>query len=203
MNGDVCPLQDLVTVARRYHASIILDEAHSTGSMGQSGNGMACSLNLHDQVDVRIYTFGKAMGVHGACVCGSKKLIDYLINFSRPFIYTTAQSPHSVAAIDCAFDYLHRHPGLQTELTQRIQVYNNLIADVNSSPSLTAIQTVVIRGNEKVKEAARHLQQNGFDVRPILSPTVPVGAERLRICLHTFNSEAEIGNLVRTIKSLS
>lgn len=203
MNGDVCPLQELVELARRYNASIILDEAHSTGSIGEAGSGMACSFQLHDQVDVRIYTFGKAMGVHGACVCGSKKLIEYLVNFSRPFIYTTAQSPHSVAAIECAFDYLGRHAELQAELEQRIQLYIEATADFTSPSSSTAIQTVIIPGNQKVKEAARHLQQNGFDVRPILSPTVPLGTERLRICLHTFNSEGDIRNLVGAIKSLS
>jgi len=201
MNGDVCPLKDLVSLAQQYGASIILDEAHSTGVLGEYGNGLACSQGLHDQIDVRIYTFGKAMGVHGACISGSEKLRQYLTNFARPFIYTTALPPHSIAAIDCAFEFLSLNADLQEHLRKRISLYQQLTSSSNEESS-TAIQTVIIPGNQQVKEAARQLQQNGFDIRPILSPTVSAGGERLRICLHSCNTMEEITNLSMALKMI-
>src|SRR5204863_9853822 len=105
MDGDECPLQELTALAKKYEASIILDEAHSTGVTGENGSGLAVSMGLQNKIDIRIYTFGKAMGIHGACVTGTKKLKEYLINFSRPFIYTTALPPHNLASIDCAFSH--------------------------------------------------------------------------------------------------
>jgi len=116
MDGDQCPLAGLVTLSKKYNAFIILDEAHSTGVFGDEGNGLAVSGNFHEEIAMRIYTFGKAMGVHGACVAGSKKLINYLINFARPFIYTTALPLHAIVSIDCAFEFLKNHPGFQKEL---------------------------------------------------------------------------------------
>jgi 8-amino-7-oxononanoate synthase len=204
MDGDQCPLVELVTLADRYDATIILDEAHSTGVIGEHGNGLAVSLGLADRIGVRIYTFGKAMGVHGACVAGSKALIQYLINFSRPFIYTTALPPHSVAAIRCAFEYLRDRKGLQTALQENIRLYLHETKTLqNRTDSKSAIQTVLFSGNENVVMAASQLQKEGFDVRPILAPTVPLDAERLRICLHAFNSEMEIRDLAAALNLLA
>ena len=113
MDGDICPLAELIELAEKYSATIILDEAHSTGVLGENGSGFAVSNELEKKIPIRVYTFGKAMGVHGACVAGSKTLADYLINFARPFIFTTALSPHSISSIDCSFEYLGAHLELQ------------------------------------------------------------------------------------------
>ncbi len=205
MDGDQCPLKELVDLAEKYHATIILDEAHSTGVIGNNGSGLAVSLGLENKIPVRVYTFGKAMGVHGACVTGSKDLIDYLINFARPFIFTTALSPHSVASIDCSFKYLTGQKSLQLELNHRIKhfISESDKLKVKRLPSETQIQGIVIPGNEKIKQVAKHLQASSFDVRPILSPTVSKDSERLRICLHTFNSSEEITQLVQQLYKLS
>jgi 8-amino-7-oxononanoate synthase len=193
MDGDECPLEDLVKVAASANATIILDEAHSTGVCGANGSGLAVSLGLEDKIAIRVYTFGKAMGVHGACVAGSQKLIDYLVNFARPFIYTTALPPHSIAAIESAFDFLKDASEPQRILQHKINVYRNFIGSMtNRTASYSAIQTALFPGNDNVRRAALHLQKSGFDVRPILSPTVPLGEERLRICLHTFNDDDDI-----------
>ena len=125
MDGDQCPLKDLVDLAEKYGAVIILDEAHSTGVLGDRGAGLAVSLGLENKIDVRIYTFGKAMGIHGACVAGSSTLKDYLINFARPFIYTTARPPHSLISIECAFDFLHQNIGLQNILNKKVEYFLN------------------------------------------------------------------------------
>lgn len=203
MDGDECPLHELTTLATRYGAFLILDEAHSTGIMGSGGSGLATSLGLEDSIDIRLYTFGKAMGTHGACIAGSEKLIQYIINFARPFIYTTALTPHSVLSIDSAFNYLQENAHLQAVLRQNINEFLTGIMPVkNRTQSNSAIQTIIFPGNDPVKNAAAALQQNGFDVRPIVSPTVPTGTERLRICLHTYNTTDEITKLTNQLMKL-
>lgn len=198
MDGDECPLKEIVALADKYSATIILDEAHSTGIMGKNGAGYAASLELENKIPIRVYTFGKAMGVHGACVAGSKDLIDYLINFARPFIFTTASAPHSIASIDCSFQYLADNLKLQKELNDRVSFFNSESQKLNLQKlaSKSQIQGIVVPGNENTKKIAAILQQQRFDVRPILSPSVAKGSERLRICLHTFNTTEEIKQLV-------
>lgn len=198
MDGDVCPLNELFELAEQHKAFVIIDEAHSTGTVGPMGAGLSVAQGLHDKAAIRIYTFGKAMGCHGACIAGSKTLIDYLINFARPFIFTTAMASHGIAAIDCAFDYLAQNISLQQHLQQKINLFVTLSkqAGIPILSSNTQIQGMIVPGNESVKKVAEKLQASGMDVRPILSPTVPKGKERLRICLHTFNSDAEIQNLI-------
>ncbi len=190
MDGDECPLQDIITLAKKFDARIILDEAHTTGIRKNIAN---------KDVDVHIYTFGKAMGVHGACVCSSQQIKDLLINFARPFIYTTAPSDHSVVSISCAFDFLFENLQLREELERKISYFKTIASWTTSN---SQIQVVIIPGHDNVVKAATTLQASGFDVRPILSPTVKEGQERLRICLHTFNSENEIKGLVEAIKKL-
>lgn len=196
MDGDACPLAQIVALAEKYNAFIILDEAHSTGVMGPRGAGLSVALDLHHKAHIRIYTFGKAMGVHGACISASETVIRYLINFGRPFIYTTAPSPHQVASISCAFSFLESNIALQEALRQRIRTYLSRTDRLaNKTESASAIQTLIVPGNEAIRRVANRLQNAGFDVRPILSPTVPKGTERLRICLHVYNSDEEVTNL--------
>ena len=203
MDGDECPLREVTSLAEKHGAFVVLDEAHSTGTIGSHGSGLATTLGLEDSIDIRLYTFGKAMGIHGACIAGSKKLIQYLINFARPFIYTTAMPPHSIISIDCAFDHLYENINLQSKLTQNITVFLEGIGALsNRTPSTSAIQTIIFPENDNVKRAASSLQRVGFDIRPILSPTVAVGSERLRICLHAYNSLDEIAKLTRELKKL-
>jgi 8-amino-7-oxononanoate synthase len=200
MDGDAAPLRDIVAIAEKYDAIIILDEAHSTGVYGKAGSGLAVMQQLEHKIAVRVYTFGKAMGIHGACVAGSKILTDYLVNFARPFIYTTALPLHSIAAIDVAFEYLSANETLQLVLQQKISHFLEHTRFVNNKTvSNSAIQTLITPGNENAKQTARYLQKEGFDIRPILSPTVQVDTERLRICLHTFNSDQEIERLAKTL----
>lgn len=205
MDGDQCPLTEITALSKQYNATIILDEAHSTGVMGKNGSGLAVNTNQHNEIDIRIYTFGKAMGVHGACVVGSADLIAYLINFARPFIFTTALSPHSIVSIDEAFQYLGEHLDLQHELSSKINVFksNCKARQLQIIQSSSQIQGIIIRSNDAVKRAATHLQTQEFDVRPILSPTVAKGSERLRICLHTYNSSKEIEALTHELSILT
>lgn len=204
MDGDECPLEPLLALAKSYGAFLVVDEAHSTGVIGKSGSGMLTQLGLEKEVDIRIYTFGKAIGVHGACIAGSEKLVQYISNFARPFIYTTALTPHSVVAISTAFDYLTENINLQNLLSENIKLFLNESEElINRIASKSAIQTVLYPGNENVKKAAAKLQESGFDVRPIVSPTVRTGAERLRIILHSYNTSEEIIKLTGVLKTIS
>lgn len=201
MDGDSAPLREIVALCRRYGARLIVDEAHATGVIGGSGEGLVQMLQLQDDCFARIYTFGKALGCHGAAIACSSLLRDYLINFSRPFIYTTAMPASAVLAIQAAYSLF---PGMQEErnnLQSLIGAFRAAAGNLVISESETPIQAAIIPGNRQVKAAASRLQENGFDLRPILSPTVPQGKERLRVVLHAFNTIAEVERAVGMIVS--
>lgn len=198
MDGDMAPLVELAELCQTNEARLIIDEAHSTGVFGALGQGLVYELALQQQVFAVIHTFGKAMGVHGASISGSKDLQSYLINFARPFIYTTAPSDFEVFSISEAFSYLAEQPNRQANLHHKISLFKASI----ESDSQTSIHTIMIGGNSRTKQIANELQANGFDIRPILSPTVKEGSERLRICIHSFNSEEEIIRLASLLKTM-
>lgn len=203
MDGDFSPIDEIIALSNKYDANIIVDEAHSTGCFGNNGNGWLCEKELETEIFARVYTFGKGVGVHGACVVGSKTLIDFLVNFGRPFIYTTALPLQSILAIDEAFNFIKANHKLKQVLASKISLYRDLVNDnLNCTPSSTAIQPIIIPGNDRARSVALSLNEDGFDVRAILSPTVKPGEERLRISLHTFNSDEEITKLVYSLAKL-
>ena len=192
MDGDLAPLHDLINLCEQHNCHLILDEAHATGVIGERGEGLAQHLQLHEKCFARVHTFGKAVGCHGAVVLGSAALRDYLINFSRPFIYTTALPEMSVAAICESYKIF---PQMVKERSHLQELISTFQLNPRMLRSTTPIQGIVIPGNEAVKQVAASLQKNGFDVRPILYPTVPKGGERLRIVLHSFNTKDQLKNL--------
>ncbi|MEZ5045104.1 MAG: 8-amino-7-oxononanoate synthase [Saprospiraceae bacterium] len=201
MDGDEAPLEQIVSLCEQYGAALIVDEAHATGVFGERGEGLVVARGLEQRVWARVHTFGKAIGAHGAAVVGSTLLKEYLINFCRPFIYTTALPDHLLERIRLA--YLEMEKGEQINvLRERISLFLqqlNLEAKNAFLPSNSPIQCLVIPGNQAVKVVAQALQSSGFDLRPILSPTVPKGQERIRICIHAFNTEEQIIQLTRLI----
>lgn len=196
MDGDCAPLVEISELAERYNANLIVDEAHALGVFGKNGEGLAQHLNLQNKIFARVYTFGKALGCHGATVVGSALLRQYLINFARSFIYTTALPFHALACISAGYDEISSSPRRQI-LQENIALFVRLTSNkkTNILPSESAIQSMVIPGNETCKNLASQLQKNGFNVKAILSPTVAKGKERLRICLHAHNTKAEIYEL--------
>jgi 8-amino-7-oxononanoate synthase len=195
MDGDEAPLQEIIILADKYNAALIVDEAHAVGIFGASGKGIVYDLGLSNKVFARIITFGKALGTHGAAVLGSSQLRSYLINFSRSFVYTTSAPFLSHLAIKCAYTLL-KSKNHQSEIRERIDYFTeNISPGLKLLKSRSAIQIIVIPSNSKAREAAQLLQKSGFDIRAILSPSVAEGSERLRICLHNHNSIDEIKNL--------
>jgi len=196
MDGDTAPLTAIAALCEKYGANLIVDEAHATGVFGEMGKGLVHQLNLTEQVFANVVTFGKAIGAHGAIVLGSQNLRHYLINFARSFIYTTAAPIHNVITVNAAYQLLGKTDC--TIIHQKIALFRKLLKDKNMQAldSESAIQGILFASNEKAKKAATFLQQARFDVRAILSPTVALGKERLRICLHTFNTDEEITSLV-------
>jgi 8-amino-7-oxononanoate synthase len=200
MDGDAAPLREIARLCEQYHASLIVDEAHATGVIGEKGRGQVCSLGLEEKVFARVHTFGKGLGVHGAAVLGNRILREYLINFSRAFIYTTALPFHSLAGIRCAYDLLDHSDAEMNKLHDLIKLFKARIGGKASlMESHSPVQCVIVPGNNEVKQVSAALQEAGFDVRPILSPTVPRGVERLRICIHAFNTGQEVTDLADAI----
>lgn len=197
MDGDLAPLLEMALLVQKYNANLIVDEAHAFGVFGR---GLINRLRLEDKVFARVITFGKALGCHGAIVLGSQVLRQYLINFARPFIYTTAAPLHQLAAIKTAYQLMDKSEDLIYNLQSKIRLYKNLMETYFQDTDVSAIQTLVIGGNDSTKRLAKQIQEGGFDVRAILNPTVAEGQERLRICLHIYNSDDEITNLTNLIK---
>jgi 8-amino-7-oxononanoate synthase len=203
MDGDTPNLEELVELAEKYNCYLVVDEAHTLGVFGEKGEGLIQYLNLHNRIFARIMTFGKGLGCHGSVILGSTELKEYLVNFARSFIYTTGLSPHSVATILIAYHQLVIEKETISKLRQNIVLFNQQKNLLGLKPmfvrSKSAIQSAIVPGNENVKQLAQQLQDKGFDVKPILSPTVPEGQERLRFCIHSFNSEEEINQVLELL----
>lgn len=198
MDGDSAPLVELAAFCNLYNLHLIVDEAHAIGVFGEQGKGLCQELNIHDNCFARIYTYGKAMGCHGASIVGSEELKKYLINFSRSFIYTTAMPEHSLLAIKAAYQLLSNTTEIE-KLRSNISYFNS--HQNNSSyfiESESAIHCKLVSGNKQVQEAEEKLYQLDVFVKSIKSPTVKEGQERLRICLHSFNTKQEIDLLLST-----
>jgi len=195
MDGDTSPLKDLCSLADECGAHLIVDEAHATGVYGPQGEGLVAQEELDDRVFARIHTFGKAIGFRGACVVGPQLLREHLINTARPFIYSTAPDAFSVAVIEHAYKLMaNSAPERATlhELIRQWVAYRSGVTRLSFIGSNSPIQGVIIPGNGNVTRMEQRLRSHGFLVRAIRSPTVPAGEERIRICLHSFNSVEEL-----------
>ena len=204
MDGDSPDLKQLANFCTSEGYHLIVDEAHAVGVMGKKGLGLVQELGLEKALFARIVTFGKALGTHGAAILGSNALRDYLINFSRSFIYTTALPPHDIVGILSSYEFLAVEGVAQgDQLIENISYFKGQSKKQKWSGNLigsdSAIQSVIIPGNEKIRKISKKLRDDGFDVKAILSPTVPEGKERLRFCLHSFNSKEEIGLVLQLL----
>jgi len=194
MDGDICPIDAMIELCEKYNAFLIVDEAHAAGVLGENGKGL--TYNKH--VFARIITFGKGYGFHGAAVLGSEDLKNYLINFARSFIYTTALPMQDYVLIQQQIESsLDNQPRVQ--LQANIDFFRSKLNYQGVSAANSPIQIIEVPGVKNALSLAKRLQENNFAVKAIISPTVAEGQERIRICIHAFNTKEEINNLIEIL----
>jgi len=194
MDGDICPIDAMIELCEKYNAFLIVDEAHAAGVLGENGKG----LTYNKQVFARIITFGKGYGFHGAAVLGSEDLKNYLINFARSFIYTTALPMQDYVLIQQQIESsLDNQPRVQ--LQANIDFFRSKLNYQGVSAANSPIQIIEVPGVKNALSLAKRLQENNFAVKAIISPTVAEGQERIRICIHAFNTKAEIEKLTEIL----
>jgi 8-amino-7-oxononanoate synthase len=201
MDGDTPDLVKVSELCEKYNAFLIVDEAHAVGVFGKNGCGVIQELQIEKAIFARIITFGKGLGCHGAAILGSSQLQQYLVNFARSFIYTTGLSPHSLATVKTVYGALLLDTKKQQKLQENIQHFTSEVKRLQLGfiESDSAIHCCVISGTTKVKSISEKLQEKGFEVKAILSPTVKENQERLRFCLHSYNSKKEISEVLHLL----
>ncbi len=202
MGGPEAPLRELLEVCEERGAYLIVDEAHAVGTSGM-GRGVVAEQGLEERVFARVVTFGKALGAQGAAVLGSSWLREYCINFSRSFIYTTALPVYALLAIRESYRFLKENSRRVGELQEKVALFRKETAEATPAyewlKAKGPVQAVIIPGNELVREVAAGIRDEGFEVRPILAPTVPQGTERIRVSLHWHNTEEELRGSIRAL----
>lgn len=204
MDGDLAPLDKIAGMCQKYQANLIVDDAHGVGVVGEQGQGCAEFYNLdQNQLPVLMGTFGKALGGFGAFVTGSQQLTDYLVQFARPYIYTTAMPAILAAANLHNVRLIKNDTSLMQRLKQNITKFKLLAeqAGLNLLASDTAIQPIVIGDSDKLVELNRQLIEAGYLVGAIRPPTVPVKTDRLRITLSAQHTEKQIKGLIEQLNS--
>ena len=205
MDGDSPDVAVLESICEAYSCRLVVDEAHALGVFGNKGEGYVQSFGNSQKIFARLITFGKGLGCHGAALLGTTELKSYLVNFARSLIYSTALPPHSLATIITAYGYLGTTPSELNQLKDIIRFFTSEVERLGLQSfisSSSAIHCVVIPGNERVKNIALALQQQGFSIKAILSPTVPQGQERLRFCLHSYNTQEQVTQVLQHLAAM-
>jgi 8-amino-7-oxononanoate synthase len=204
MDGDIAPLPDLVALAERYNALLMVDDAHATGVLGKSGRGTAEHFGLSGRVPIQMGTLGKALGSFGAYISGSRELIDYLVNGSRSFIFSTALPPAICAASIAALHLVEQEPALRARLWENRAHFAEGITALGMSvhPSETPIMPLFLGDSENTLRASEKLLSNGIYTTAIRPPTVAEGAARLRITVTSSHSEEDIDRALEIFSSL-
>jgi 8-amino-7-oxononanoate synthase len=199
MDGDLAPLREIVELKERYGAILFLDEAHAIGVRGRGAQGLAGELGLAERIEIQMGTLGKALGVSGGYITGSRTLIDFLINRARSFIFSTAPSPAIAAASRASLRIVQSPEG--DALRKRLQENLRLFADaMKAKLPPSAIMPLILGGEERALSEAARLQEAGFFVPAIRYPTVPRNTARLRITLSAAHTPDQIRRLAEAIQ---
>jgi 8-amino-7-oxononanoate synthase len=189
MDGDMAPLQEIIELKRKYNFNIIVDEAHATCTHPDYLWGLWQTVDDR-KIFARIHTFSKAIALHGAVIVGSQALINYLINYSRAFIYTTAMPAMYYTNIQLAHEYIATHGKTwANQLQKNIKLYRSLFDFETTHTPIQVIQNLPV---EHLRAMCNTLAKHNIHLKPILPPTVPAGKERLRITLHAHNTPSEL-----------
>lgn len=196
MDGDFAPIEEITKITKKYNAFLIVDEAHSFGVFGY---GLVEKYQLQKMVLATVVTYGKALGSHGAAILCDEVVKSYLVNFASPFIYTTAAQDIQWRSIKTGYEFFKVNKNISARLQQNIKIFHQQNIRTPSSEN-SPIQAVLISDNHRLKDLQETLLHEDFLTYAVFSPTVKTGTERLRICLHSFNTEEEIIGLTKIIK---
>ena len=202
MDGDVARIDELVALAERHDAMVMIDEAHALGVLGADGGGVCSDQGVSQQVDVRVGTLSKAFGSHGGFVVGSDKLVRYLANRARAYIFSTAGPVASAAAGLAALRHIQRHPESRIRLRRKAERLRlGLEQQGWNVPAVgTHILPVMIGAAERAVELSEGLRQRGFWVPCIRPPSVPDGESLLRISISDQHTERDVDNLLQAFR---
>jgi 8-amino-7-oxononanoate synthase len=198
MDGDVAPLAELVPLAKRWGATVLVDDAHGTGTLGTTGRGSSELCGVDGDVNIVLGTLGKSLGSFGAFVAGSHALRDLLVNTARSFIFSCALAPPQVAAARAALAVMRREPWRRERLAQNANRLRNGLAQrgISTAPSTTHILPLIVGDNDATMRLCGHLLESGVYAQGIRHPSVPEGTARLRITPMATHRDSEIDYLV-------
>jgi 8-amino-7-oxononanoate synthase len=201
MDGDVAPLAEIVALAHAYDARVVVDEAHATGALGDGGRGAVAEAGLQDKVDVLIGTLGKALGSYGAYACASEQMVRYLINTSRPLIFSTAPSPPSVAGALAALELLEAHPREVKRLHDAAHTLRRALASEGFivRESNMHIVPLVVGDSEHTMSLCQATLERGVFAQAIRPPTVPSGTSRLRLAVMASHTTSDLRQAAKSL----
>lgn len=201
MDGDIAPLDKLYELGKEYNALLMVDDAHSTGVLG-NGRGTAHHFGLTD-VDVQLGTLSKALGSVGGYVAGRKELIEYLVNYSRSFIFSTALSPADIGAALEALTIVKKEPLVVEQLNENTAYMANKLQSMGiECDDETPIFPIIVGDNERALSLAYELELRGIIITAIRPPTVPVGESRLRMTVTAAHSQEQLDYVANTLRDL-
>lgn len=216
MDGDAAPLREMVALKEKYGASLMVDEAHATGVCGKNGRGLADALGVGHRIEIQMGTLGKALGASGGFICGSRPLIDFLVNRARSFIFSTAPVPAAAAAATAAVCFVQSNDGerRRRELLERMKQCRTGILPVSghqigigdrrdACPTLSAIIPIMVGNEKKAVELASTLRKQGIFVPAIRYPTVARGKARLRVTLTAAHTTEEVNRLAAALNEIT
>jgi len=203
MDGDVAPLKELVALKNKYGALLMIDEAHGTGVFGENGEGLAAAEGVEADIDIAMGTLSKALGLFGGFVAGRKALINYLINFSRPFIFATAPPPGLMTAGSYALGLVRQEPERRRRLWEIVKRVQAFLSDLGleTSESASPIIPIMLGKEARALEWARHLRGQGLLIPAIRYPTVKKGQARLRLTLSARHTDKDLEVLFSAFQS--
>jgi len=203
MDGDAAPLKEIVALKEKYGAWLMVDEAHATGVLGKQGRGLADALGISGQIEIQMGTLGKALGASGGFICGSRMLIDYLVNRARSFIFSTAPAPASAAAATAGIQMARSAQGdvLRDQLRGHVQHFKSQISNIGIATE-GAIIPVILGDENRTLSAAGQLREQNIYIPAVRYPTVGRGAARLRIALTAAHSDSNIASLITAIQTV-